>query len=64
MLYMPASENKIQIGIWVPKELKAELEQIAKEQDRSMSNLLTIILKDYVNKKKNQNEFLQAKNKE
>ena len=59
---MPASKNKSQIGIHVPKELKFELEQIAKEQDRSLSNLLTVILKDYVNKQKTQNSFSKKEN--
>lgn len=58
---MSASKNKSQIGIHVPKELKSKLEQIARDQDRSLSNLLTIVLKDYVCKQKTQNTFSDSK---
>lgn len=59
---MPASKNKSQIGFWVSNELKAELEQIAGEQDRSLSNLLTVVLKDYVKRQKPQNTFSDSEN--
>ena len=59
---MPASKNKSQIGTFVPKELKTELEQIAREQDRSLSNLLTVILKNYVKNQKSQNPFSDSEN--
>ena len=57
---MPIAKDKDRIVIIVPKELKSEVERIAQEQDRSMSNLIAIILKDYVKQKKTQNEVLQA----
>lgn len=57
---MPVSGNKSQIGIHVPKELKDELEQIARNQDRSLSNMLTVILKEYVNQQKFHNTFSES----
>ncbi|MBH1942545.1 DNA-binding protein [Mobilitalea sibirica] len=35
-------------NITIPKELKAKLEGIAKEQNRSFNNLVITILKEYV----------------
>jgi len=32
----------------IPKELKTKLEEVAKEQNRSLNNLIITILKDYV----------------
>lgn len=36
-------------NITISKELKAELEELAKNQNRSFNNLVISILKDYVN---------------
>lgn len=36
--------------ITIPKELKEQLEKIAKEQNRSFSNLVVTILKEYISK--------------
>lgn len=35
-------------NITIPKELKKQLEDIAKEQNRSLNNLVITILKDFV----------------
>lgn len=59
---MSVSKNKSQIGVLVPNELKIELEQIARNQDRSLSNLLTIVLKDYVYKQKLKDVFPNSDN--
>jgi len=53
---MPVSQEKSIVSAVIPQTAKEELEKIAQEQDRSMSNLIAIILKDYVKQKKNQNE--------
>ena len=53
---MPVSEKKVGVSATISKELKEELEQIAKEQDRSFSYLVSIALKEYAVKQKNQNE--------
>ena len=34
--------------ITIPKELKEQLEKIAKKQNRSFSNLVVTILKEYI----------------
>jgi len=50
-------EKTYTIGVRVSGELKEELLQIAREQNRNLSNTVETILKDYVNKrKKPQNE--------
>jgi metal-responsive CopG/Arc/MetJ family transcriptional regulator len=53
---MPVSQEKSIVSAVIPQTAKEELEKIAQEQDRSMSNLIAIILKDYVKQKKTQNE--------
>jgi predicted HicB family RNase H-like nuclease len=35
-------------NITIPRDLKAQLEKIAKEQNRSLNNLIITILKDFV----------------
>lgn len=60
---MPVSQEKSIVSAVIPQTAKEELERIAQEQDRSMSNLIAIILKDYVKQKKIQNEILQTENK-
>jgi metal-responsive CopG/Arc/MetJ family transcriptional regulator len=60
---MPVSQEKSIVSAVIPQTAKEELEKIAQEQDRSMSNLIAIILKDYVKQKKTQNEDFQAENK-
>ena len=42
------SDKNIRTNITISKELKAILEDIAKEQNRSLNNLIITILKDYV----------------
>ena len=43
---MAVSKDNTRTNITIPKELKAELEEIAKKQNRSFNNLVITILKD------------------
>lgn len=43
--------HKTRSNITIDKELKKELEQIAKEQNRSFNNLVVTILTEYVKNK-------------
>lgn len=42
------TEQKTRINITIEKDLKAELEKLAKEDNRSFNNLVITVLKDYV----------------
>lgn len=42
------SDLNTRTNITIPKELKKQLEDIAKEQNRSFNNLVITILKDFV----------------
>ena len=42
------SDSNTRTLITISKELKKQLEDIAKEQNRSFNNLIITILKDYV----------------
>lgn len=42
------SEQKTRYALTLEKELKAQLERIAQEQNRSLNNLIETILKAYV----------------
>ena len=44
---MAISKDKTRTNITIEKDLKAKLEQLAKEQNRSFNNLVITILKDY-----------------
>lgn len=44
------SKDNTRTLITLPKELKAKLEQQAKKESRSFSNLVLSVLKDYVEK--------------
>ncbi|BAU28403.1 CopG antitoxin of type II toxin-antitoxin system [Aneurinibacillus soli] len=41
------SDLNTRTNITIPKELKVQLEQIAKDQNRSFNNLVITILKDF-----------------
>lgn len=45
---MTISKENTRTNITIPKELKAQLEEIAKNENRSFNNLVITILKDYV----------------
>ena len=45
---MSISKNNTRTTITIPKDLKKELEIIAKEQNRSFNNLVITILKNFV----------------
>lgn len=47
---MAVSENKVRYSLSIDKEDKMKLEKIAKEQNRSLNNLIETILKDYLKK--------------
>jgi len=47
---MAVSNDKTRTLITLDKSDKVELEKIAKEQNRSFSNLIQTILKDYLKK--------------
>ncbi len=42
------SDKKTRTNITIEKELKCELEKLAKKQNRSFNNLVITVLKDYV----------------
>ena len=44
------SDEKTRYALTILKDDKAELEKIAKEQNRSLNNLIETILKDYLKK--------------
>lgn len=49
---MAVSSDKMRILVTVPRDLKEQLEQVAKDENRSVSNyVLTLIQKDLNNKK-------------
>ena len=45
---MADSEKKIRTNIILDKELKAKVEAIAKEQNRSFNNFVVTVLQEYV----------------
>ena len=49
---MAVSENNVRVPITIPKELKQQLDNPAKEDKRTFSNLCAKILSDYVQQKK------------
>jgi predicted transcriptional regulator len=53
---MAISKENVRVLITIEKDLKIKLEQQAEEQNRSFSNMIETVLKDYVKKKKSQNE--------
>ena len=46
------SDKNTRTLITIPKKLKTELEEIAKNQNRSFNNLVITILKDYTSSPK------------
>lgn len=47
--------DKNRVMIYIDDELKEELQKTAKEENRSMSNLIAYIIKKYLEEKKNEN---------
>ena len=45
---MTISKDNTRTQLTIPKELKKQLENIAKEQNRSFNNLVITILKNFV----------------
>lgn len=48
---MAISDIKTRTMLTIEKESKKQLEQIAKEQNRSLNNLIETIIKEYLAKK-------------
>lgn len=42
------SDNNTRMNLTIPKELKMQLEEIAKLQNRSLNNLIITILKEQI----------------
>lgn len=49
---MAISEKNIRVPITISRELKQQLDNLAKEDNRTFSNLCAKILSDYVQQKK------------
>ena len=47
---MSISKDNTRMMLTIPKELKAELERIAQEQNRSVNNLILTIIKNSISK--------------
>lgn len=45
---MTISKDKTRTNITISKELKQQLEKLAKEENRSFNNLIITILEDYI----------------
>lgn len=43
---------KINTSFRIPEEIKEQLQEVARKQDRSLSNLIILILKEYLENKK------------
>ena len=50
---MSISKDNTRMILTIPKELKAELERIAQEQNRSVNNLILTIIKNSISNTKN-----------
>ena len=46
---MPISEDKVRATIIMDKELKAKLQNLAKEDKRSLSSYIALLLENHVN---------------
>lgn len=46
---MSISKEKIRANLVIDKNLKKQLEEIAKQQNRSFNNLIITILQEYIN---------------
>ncbi len=53
---MPLSKDKALIAVTVPKEFKAELEQMARQEKRSLSNYISIVLEEHMKQKQAQKD--------
>ena len=49
---MAIAENKVRTSIILDKDLKKEVEQLAKQEDRSFNSLLVVALKHYLDTRK------------
>ena len=42
------AKKNTRLNLTIPRDLKSKLEEIAKEQNRSTTNLIITVLKDYI----------------
>lgn len=49
---MAIGKDKTRMSLTIEKDLKLKLEQLAKEENRALNNLITTVLKDYANAQK------------
>ena len=59
---MATSRNKTVTGIVIPKEIKEQLEQMAKRDRRSLSNYIAIVLEDHVKHNENKEQNSEEEN--
>ena len=52
---MGLKENKTRTQIILDKQVKEELQKMAEEDSRSLSNMVNKILKDYISQRKDSN---------
>ena len=45
------AESNVRMSLVIPRELKAELEKIAADENRSLNNLIVTVLKDVAKEK-------------
>ena len=48
---MAVSKDNVRTTLTIPKDLKKQLEQLAKEQNRSLNNLILTLIKKSLNEK-------------
>ena len=48
---MAMSKNKAVTGIVIPREIKGQLEKFAKQERRSLSNYISVVLENHVRQK-------------
>lgn len=47
---MSIGKDKVRSNLIIEKDMKKELEELAKKQDRSFNNLIVTILREYLRK--------------
>lgn len=51
LITMGVKKEKTLVSVYIPKDLKEVLEKQADRENRSLSNLLSIVIKEYATKK-------------
>jgi len=52
----------ITISIYIPEELKQRIDKLADDQQRSVSNMISILLKNSIDELKNVNKLVEQRN--